>query len=367
MCFTYLIFFYFFNQKIYVLLQFDPGIEGHKIAKKRANDPNCMNNQLPNFEDDLITVIDSRIASSKSNRNLNSAHHPHQQQPSLLQNQPQSQQILPPTQQLPQGPHHHHLHNQQQQHHHSNLNINKIIQNDPILTQPNIMDNNPNNNPNNNRNNWMAQSYTSINIAASSINADQSNGKLPGSVRSRSSDNALIRRRQISDLINENDIYTIDEQPTLSSSSSIHHNSQHNHHHRHHTYHHTHHHDGYNQQQQQRRGHSSTSFSGGTTTATAGASRNIIQDYGRSSVNGFNTGNQLLSQQQQQNSRPSTTAANNHHQHQQHQQHRAHSDQSLRSRSNQTIHQGSSRHRSYSSYPHRRLPMPVQINYPSEW
>ena len=80
MCFTYLIFFYFFNQKIYVLLQFDPGIEGHKIAKKRANDPNCMNNQLPNFEDDLITVIDSRIASSKSNRNLNSAHHPHQQQ-----------------------------------------------------------------------------------------------------------------------------------------------------------------------------------------------------------------------------------------------------------------------------------------------
>nr|XP_027200074.1 calcium-activated potassium channel slo-1-like [Dermatophagoides pteronyssinus] len=354
---------------IYVLLQFDPGIEGHKIAKKRANDPNCMNNQLPNFEDDLITVIDSRIASSKSNRNLNSAHHPHQQQPSLLQNQPQSQQILPPTQQLPQGPHHHHLHNQQQQHHHSNLNINKIIQNDPILTQPNIMDNNPNNNPNNNRNNWMAQSYTSINIAASSINADQSNGKLPGSVRSRSSDNALIRRRQISDLINENDIYTIDEQPTLSSSSSIHHNSQHNHHHRHHTYHHTHHHDGYNQQQQQqRRGHSSTSFSGGTTTtAAAAASRNIIPDYGRSSVNGFNTGNQLLSQQQQQNSRPSTTAANNHHQHQQHQQHRAHSDQSLRSRSNQTIHQGSSRHRSYSSYPHRRLPMPVQINYPSEW
>nr|XP_046919729.1 calcium-activated potassium channel slo-1-like isoform X3 [Dermatophagoides farinae] len=346
---------------IYVLLQFDPGIEGHKIARKRANDPSCMNHQLPNFEDDLITVIDSRIASSKLNRNHNSAHHhttSQQQTSSQPQQPPQPQPPLQPSSSLPppQGPHH--LHNPHP-HHHSSININKII--DPI-SQPPVMDNN--------RTNWMAQSSTSINIAAidqSTTNGNVS-GKFPGSVRSRSSDNALIRRRQISDLIND-DIYTIDEQPSL---SATHHN------HRHHNYHH----DGYpdgvggvennivNNNQQQRRGHSSTPFSD-TTRGVVGPGSAI--NYGRSSVNGFTThhnplnistqqqSSTLIQQQQQQqqpNSRPSTAA--NH-------THRAHSDHSLRSRSHQTNHQGSSRHRSYSSYPHRRLPMPVHINYPSEW
>lgn len=320
-----------------------------------------MNHQLPNFEDDLITVIDSRIASSKLNRNHNSAHHhttSQQQTSSQPQQPPQPQLPLQPSSSLPppQGPHH--LHNPHP-HHHSSININKII--DPI-SQPPVMDNN--------RTNWMAQSSTSINIAAidqSTTNGNVS-GKFPGSVRSRSSDNALIRRRQISDLIND-DIYTIDEQPSL---SATHHN------HRHHNYHH----DGYpdgvggvennivNNNQQQRRGHSSTPFSD-TARGVVGPGSAI--NYGRSSVNGFTThhnplnistqqqSSTLIQQQQQQqqpNSRPSTAA--NH-------THRAHSDHSLRSRSHQTNHQGSSRHRSYSSYPHRRLPMPVHINYPSEW
>ena len=51
---------------------------------------------------------------------------------------------------------------------------------------------------------------------------------------------------------------------------------------------------------------------------------------------------------------------------------RAHSDQSVRvSNRSRSYHpredHQSARHRSYSSHPHRRLPIPLQTNYPNEW
>lgn len=250
------------------------------MAKKRGNDL-----AMPNFEEELITVIDSRMAAAKPNNSNNNSNVnrnvPKHSQPQ----QPQQQPIMQPQQ--------------------SGM---------PFVSDNIIL----------NDNEWPAATVIVGNgrrrSGGSSVSATIRQHQPSG--RSRSSDHALIRRRPHNNLVDDNVIYTIDEQPiyptALSSSQPL-----------------------------------TKYYNGPMGThpfAYSGEHHggHLYEDYERTnSVNEFRY-----------------TAASNPETYQ-HPAHRTLSDQSLRSPNYESGHPGRIRHRSYSSYPHRRLP--VTINYPSEW
>lgn len=259
------------------------------MAKKRGNDL-----AMPNFEEDLITVIDSRMASNKPNTSNSKNTQQQQQQKQQQQHQQQSQAPQPQPQPGSQF-----------------TSDGSILMND---------------------NEWPAATVIVGNGRRRSGGSSVPAGiRHQPSGRSRSSDHALIRRRPYNNLIDDNIIYTIDEQPfqpaALSSSQPL------------------------------------TKY---YTGAIGGhqfpfTSRHphghLYDDYERTnSVNEFHyTGNS------------SSVLKSKPESYQPHPAHRALSDQSLRSPSYQSGHPGRVRHRSYSSYPHRRLPVSMQVNYPSEW